>query len=172
MLMNAGEVDVCSQYTAMAKRAAGWGFANLFHQYFGPGTIVLVGEGPNGTNLEFTVNEDWLQENNIRNFTPPRESIRLSRHIEQCRDQRCCAAHQMLNAVAKYLEMEKLPDRCAIVVVSRLKAKLCCVNELRFERVRGWGDVIDELRPFLRWFSAEPLFWITPNQQPTLPPAA
>lgn len=161
--MTSCENGKCSEFSAITKRAAGWGFASLLYDHLGPGTIVLVGEGPNGADLEFSVSREWLKENNIRNFIAPRESMILGRHGKTCSLPQCVKASDRLEAIAQYLDCKASLRSCAMKTIAAIRREICePLPVLRFEGAQGWAELVSELKPFIEWFALEDNFWINP----------
>lgn len=38
-------------------------------------------------------------------------------------------------------------------------------NRLIFSRKNGWGKTIEEIKPFIEWFTTDPEFWTNPDKK-------
>lgn len=153
----------CDEYAAGIKRAAGWVFGHLFNYYFGDGTIVLVGEGTDGTDVELAITSAWLDANHCNNFGMDRgASSEFIAHNEKCQSLQCIQAGERLRAIGPFFGEGKLPGGAAVAIVSVLEGKSRnCRTVLR--RENGFGNSIDEIKPFMEWFIGDMEFWLWPD---------
>jgi len=155
----------CEDYSALVKRAAGYVYGTLMNHYLGNGSIVLVGEGPEGIDLKFAATDRWLETNQPANFGVTKEdSDEFTAHVEGCQSQKCREAYQRLRKVTPLFStgrlLEKNGEGIALMSVFQGRGYR---DELRLKRENGCGDIIDEIKPFLEWYVDDKDFWKWPE---------
>ena len=154
---------LCNEYANGVKRAAGWIFAHMFNFYFGEATIILVGEGPDGSDVEFFITPLWLEKNHTNAFGFTNDlSSEFDTHIKKCTSAECIEANRRIEAIVPFLSKGKLPGGDAIILISACEGKRRS-DKLYLSRKNGFGSVIDEIYPFIKWFTEERDFWIWPD---------
>jgi len=150
----------CEEYAAGVKRAAGWTFCHLFNFYFGNSTIVLAGEGPGGTDVEFSATEQWLADNHAANFGLDQTMAQnFAAHVQFCQSAECVEANKRLVSISFFFAEGKLPGGEAIAIVSACEGKGHW-DKTVLARSNGFGTVIDEIHPFIKWFTEDRDFWV------------
>lgn len=153
----------CEDYANGAKRSAGWTFGHMFNFYFGNSTLVLVGEGPDGSNVSFSATDVWLEANHATNFGLSREMAQeFFNHVNYCKADQCAQAKEMVNAIYPFLAEGKLPGSAAIAIVSAVEGK-GYRDRTVLSRENGFGEAIDEILPFIKWFTDDKDFWVWPE---------
>ena len=150
----------CEKSAAAIKRASGWTFADLFNHYFGDGTVVFVGEGTDGADIAFAATSNWLKANHCQNFDiTPEIGREMHKHVERCQCPDCSQAKERMSALLPLLK-SGLPTGVALASVFESKGCGSCV---RFSRKNGFGEAIDTLVPFFKWFTDDRDFWVWPK---------
>ncbi len=155
----------CDEYANVIKRSAGWVFGHIFHHYFGDGSLILPREGPDGSDLIFSATIPWLEDNHVSKFglATSEMATEFSLHVANCQSPQCVEALNRLNLLAPFFGGKGLPGGEAIALVS------VCERKDRFSKVvltrkSGFGEAIDEIKPFLLWFALEKDFWKWPEE--------
>ena len=150
----------CEESARAINRATGWTFADIFNHYFGNGTLILVGEGENGTDIEFTATNNWLKANHCQNFDiTPEIGHEMHEHIEHCSCPLCSQAKEMMEALLPLFN-NGLPPGIALASVFESRGQS---SRTRLSRQNGLGEEIDMLLPFFKWFINHRDFWLWPS---------
>lgn len=155
------EDDYCGKAAQAITLIAGYLFGDIMNFLFGDSTIVLVGEGENGEDLNFAATDDWMNANHASRLSDniQEEAQAYTVHVQDCNDPRCVTAKARLNAISQYMAEGKPPGGAGIAILSS------CCNRLSTEKVllvrgNGWGDAIDQLKLFILWFTEDKDFWV------------
>ncbi len=155
--------DTCLKHINNIKRISGWVFADMFHFYFGEGTVIFEKESGDAKNIEFTITGKWLEENHATKFGVDSEMVKESyRHVARCLNPECVEQKGRFEAINEHFTTGRLPGGPQIILVS------ACQDKRRGARVtlsrrKGFGESIDEILPFIKWFIDKPDFWIWPD---------
>lgn len=153
----------CAEYAAGVKRAAGWLFAHMFNFYFGEETVILSGEGPDSKDVEFFITHSWLEKNHATAFGFTDDlADEFNAHVSKCSSPACIEARRMIDAITPFIIKGSLPGGGAIAIVSACEGKRRS-DRIRLDRKSGFGSVIDEIHPFIRWFTKDRSFWVWPD---------
>lgn len=150
----------CDEHAVAIKRIAGWVFCHMFNFYFGESLVIFAGEGTGGEDITFSVSHEWLLVNQSSNFKVSYEiAMKSMAHTENCKSDQCVEAEKRLGAINPFFENGKLPGGSALIVVSCCQGK--SVNDkVYISRENGFGEVIDEIMPFIKWIVDEKDFWV------------
>ncbi len=126
---------------------------------------MLANEGYAGEDVHFSITTDWLMVNHITNFGFPSDLVEeFASHMHICKSPECIEADKRLRAIYPFLQEGKLPGGPAIALLSAVEGK-GHKNSVTLTREKGWGDVIDEIMPFINWFTGENRsFWKWPDE--------
>lgn len=151
----------CARFWKIIRRMTGWTFADIFYHYFGNSSLILSGEGSNGEDLEFSINENWLKENHLLNFANREETLRAYKHVKNCSNAKCKEAKRRMDMIITILN-KGLPE--AVALVSVLYGKVFGKGRCLIGREDGFGGSIDQVKPFFLWFIDEKEFWEWPKE--------
>lgn len=155
----------CEKYSAGVKRATGWLFAHMFNFYFGEGTVVFIGEGKGGKDINFFITGSWLDANHANNFGMTNDlAHEFHSHIESCQDPSCAEAKKRLKDFTPFFKEGKIPGGEALAIVSACEGKHRG-SKVGISRKKGFGSALDEIMPFISWFTEEKEFWVWPEQK-------
>ena len=150
----------CEHYARTVKRGAGWLFAVLLNRRLGDGSLVLVQEGPGGSDLEFSATAAWLVANNPKRFGVSLEkAAEFLDHVENCQTPQCREANKRVSAIIRFFHQEKSPGDTEIALVRGTGQQAC-----RLIRQECFGPIIDEVKPLIEWFTKDRNLWVWPEE--------
>ncbi len=153
----------CEKYSVVIKRAAGWAFAHMFNFYFGEGTVVFIGEGKNGEDIDFFITFSWLDANHVGKLgITSNLAMKFHDHVESCQNPSCVEAKERLKNIDLFFKKGKLPGGEVLAIVSACEGKHRG-SRVEINRRSGFGSALDEIMPFIKWFTDEKEFWIWPE---------
>ncbi len=157
----------CEEISKGMKRAAGWLFADLFHNIFWNTVVILIGENADGEDLELRITKKWLEANHANKFGFTNElAAKFTAHVEICQDPLCQEAKKRIRAIGKHFASNTMPGGPAVVLagtVDRFPGEYAR-HECRLGRKNGYGRRIDELKRFFKWFTDDRDFWVWPDE--------
>lgn len=150
----------CEQASIAIKAIAGWLFAHFINHLIGDGTLVLKGEGKNGEDIKFAPTHAWLERNHVSRLgvTPELGQV-LSKHIRICDHPGCVIARDRLDSVPALFKKDTPGMSSFFITATVMKTGFPLI------RKDGFGDSIDELKPFFEWFTEERDFWVWESEE-------
>jgi hypothetical protein len=155
--------EFCPNAAKVIRKATGWNFGNILFRCFGDTSIVLKNEGPNGEDLEFSVNEEWVRNNHpypielIGSEEAYEKLRRQLQHVSECQCNECTEAKKRMRSIVPYLQPEnrKIPGGEALLLLHAITP-----NCLHFVTSKEDApSLVDEFKPFFLWFIEEPELW-------------
>lgn len=162
----------CQKNGDIVKRVAGWIFANLYHDYFGESSIVLVGEGKNENDLGLLITTEWLEANQITQFITSKFKIRQAMtDTQNCSCPYCIEMNNRLQNIWSYKAQGKLPGSPALAIHSRLVSRRRDDKSKFSVHINDKDDlIVSKIKPFFLWFFNDSNFWLWPNYPAELIP--
>mgnify|MGYP004006856179 FL=1 len=156
----------CKDYAIGLKRTAGWIFFDMLHTFFGNGTLIFIGEGEDGKDIEIAATDKWLAANHGSNFEITIEmATSFIPHMDSCRSPGCVESMKLYKELRSLLQGEVLPGGTAIDIISKCAGK-GYDERTAFSREAGTSEFIDGIMPFLKWFTGEnKAFWAWPDEE-------
>ena len=154
----------CADYALLGKRISGWMFAHFFHHCFVDATFVLLREGLDETDIEFSISADWLNANNPRNFGLDSEEITdVLAHLEKCQSAQCVETQKRIELFFSFLAKKDSFTKSVFGVIAACSRRDKDTKERLRRSNKETGEAIDELRVFFDWILGEKEFWTWPK---------
>lgn len=159
----------CKDFAEFYQRSLGWTFMDMLHTFFGNGTLVFVGEGKDGSDIEIAATEKWLTANHLTTFkVHPQLFASALTHLSACKSSECAGVMERQNILAPLLRSGVLPGGRAIDTISKCAggSEAKYTERITFVRVNGFGKFIDKMMPIISWFTDENKdFWKWPDEE-------
>ena len=150
-------------YAPKGRQAAGFAYANYQHHFFGDDSLILVGEGEGGKDLAFAATSNWLRGNfpSTRFDLSQDDQNDVRNHLLSCESLPCQESFDRMVQVAPYVSGRKSFSD-ALLATSIFQSRMG-YDPLVLRREDGFGDEIDTLKPFFKWFEKEKGLWLWPK---------
>lgn len=154
----------CDEYANVLRAASGWTFCKMFHDLFGSNLLILEKEGDHGEDVRFSVTKKWLRLNHASRFglTSDANGIQfvseLTKHIRNCQTPCCIEAMKVSRKVSALAGKGQFPGGEALYSIKAFFEKLYGPDSnyvMVLSREKGTGSSIDEIKPFVQWFTGE-----------------
>lgn len=153
----------CSEAAKAMRKAAGWKLASVFYRIFSTISIVLKGEGPDHSDLTFTVTEEWLKINDPAPVQSEEECEKFSQYLEhicKCQCEECAEAKKRVWMVIPYIHPKnpEIPGGAELLLLLHFMQGGSSIILSHHDASRA----VEELKPFFLWFTQEPELWAQP----------
>ena|SRR3989338_6759660 len=138
----------CDDNAFGVRAIAGFSFAKMFHHLFWDSTLVLAGEGRDGGDLRFSAKDKWMEVNQLATLgISQNDGGEFLEHVKGCASTQCIEAKRHFDLVFELLKSGRLPGGEAFAILAAIERSVR--RDIRVSRKNGFGDGIDQIKPFI-----------------------